>query len=161
MDTKLLHNILIYGHAVGGLAAFGIGCLILRPRQKGASLAFNSYLFALFMMVLLLVIVVLVDWNNLRNITRLVYSGLTLLALYTGMRGWQARQQLRNQKHGWRTAYIDHVGFTLISLFDGFVIVSALDLNAPGWVVGVIGVLGVVVGIGAINRFKKRAISDA
>ena len=50
---------------------------------------------------------------------------------------------------------IDHVGFVLISLFDGFAIVGALDLQAPGWLVAVIAVSAVGVGIYGINVQKK------
>ena len=50
---------------------------------------------------------------------------------------------------------IDHVGFVLISLFDGFAIVSALDLHAPGWLIAVIAVAAVGVGIYGINLRKK------
>lgn len=46
-------------------------------------------------------------------------------------------------------------GFVLISLFDGFAIVSALDLQAPGWLVAVIAVGAVGVGIYGINLRKK------
>jgi len=52
-------------------------------------------------------------------------------------------------------AVIDHIGFNLISLFDGFSIVSSLDLQAPGWLVAVIAVGAVALGIYAINLRKK------
>jgi hypothetical protein len=50
-----------------------------------------------------------------------------------------------------------HVGFTLISLWDGFVIVLAIDLGAPGWLVAVLAVLGVVVGIRSLRWAEGRA----
>jgi hypothetical protein len=46
------------------------------------------------------------------------------------------------------------VGFTLISLFDGFVIVGALDLGAPGCLVVLVGAAGVAAGILAMRRIK-------
>jgi hypothetical protein len=49
-------------------------------------------------------------------------------------------------REDWRTAYVESLGFTLIALFDGFVIVSAIDLGAPIWLVLGIGVLGVLAG---------------
>ncbi len=146
-----LHPVLIYGHAVGGLVAFGLGCLVLRPRKADA--VFHAYFVALWAMVLLLVAVVGVDWRELPPVSRLTYSGLTLLAFYTGFRGVQARRLLRHQTVGWKGDYIAHVGFTLISLFDGFVIVGALDMNAPSWLVGAVGVLGV----STVNYYKRAA----
>ena len=43
-------------------------------------------------------------------------------------------------------AYLDHIGFTLISLADGFAVVAAIRGGAPGWAVGVLAVGVVVVG---------------
>ena len=155
MTDSLLHTVLIYGHAVGGLVAFGLGCLVLRPRQQKESAVFRAYFVSLWVMVLLLALVVGADWAELPPVSRMTFGGLTLLALYTGLRGWQARRLLYNQTADWQGDYVSHVGFTLISLFDGFVIVGALDMNAPGWIVGAVGVLGVVVGISAINLVKS------
>jgi hypothetical protein len=36
-------------------------------------------------------------------------------------------------------------GFTLIALFDGFVLIGAFDLEAPLWLVVAVGVLGVLI----------------
>jgi hypothetical protein len=52
--------------------------------------------------------------------------------------------------------YIDDVGFVLISLFDGFVIVGAMDLGAPTAVVAVGGIISVVIGIRCIETVKSR-----
>lgn len=158
MSESVLHTVLIYGHAIGGLVAFGLGCLVLRPRKVGA--VFRAYFVALWVMVLLLVAVVGIDWRELPPVSRFTYGGLTLLALYTGFRGAQARRLLQERSVHWKGAYIGHVGFTLISLFDGFVVVGALDMNAPGWLVGAVGVLGVVVGVSAVNYYKRAARSS-
>ena len=155
MNESSMHTALIYGHALGGLVAFLLGCFVLRPTLKESAL-FRAYLVALWAMVLLLVAALGVTWGELPGASRSAYSALGLLALYTGVRGAQARRLLRNRTPGWRGVYVGHVGFTLISLFDGFVVVGALDLNAQGWVVGVVGVLGVVVGISVINYVKAR-----
>ena len=157
MTDSLLHTVLIYGHALGGLVAFGLGCLVLRPQQKESAVFrtyFRAYFVSLWAMVALLALVVGVDWAELQPVSRMTFGGLTLLALYTGLRGWQARRLLHRQTADWQGEYVGHVGFTLISLFDGFVIVGALDMNAPGWIVGTVGVLGVVVGVSAINLVK-------
>ena len=158
MTDSLLHTVLIYGHALGGLVAFGLGCLVLRPQRQEESAVFRAYFVSLWTMVALLALVVGVDWAALPPVSRVTFGGLTLLALYTGLRGWQARRllssQISSQTADWQSDYVGHVGFTLISLFDGFVIVGALDMNAPGWIVGTVGVLGVVVGISAINLVK-------
>ncbi|NJC69127.1 hypothetical protein HC031_05255 [Planosporangium thailandense] len=44
----------------------------------------------------------------------------------------------------------------LISLFDGFVIVSAIDLHARTWLVLIVAVGGVLAGIQSMKRVKTR-----
>ncbi len=67
-------------------------------------------------------------------------------------RAVQALTILTHQHQEDQLKVIGHVGFVPISLFDGFAIVSALDLHAPGWLVAV-GAVGV--GIYGINVRKK------
>ncbi len=60
-------------------------------------------------------------------------------------------------RHGddWRPRYLDDIGFILIALFAGFLII-ALDLGAPGWAVALTAVAGVVAGHRAMQRVKAR-----
>lgn len=150
-----MHTILILGHAVAGLVALVLGCLVLRP-QPARSLRFRSYLIALTAMLVLVVAVVAVDWAELGTGQRVTFTLLLLLGGYTVLRGVQARRALRRMPPGWRDRYVDHVGFTVISLFDGFAIVGAIDLRAPLPIVLAVGALGVATGILAINRVKRR-----
>lgn len=150
----MLHTLFIAVHAVSGTVAFAAGCLALRPPPRGEPPAFRLYLAALWLMVFFLVLVVALDLPTLDTVTRLVFGALTVLALYMGWRGWQAFQCLRRRDAGWAGTYIDDVGFTLIALFDGFIIIAALDLGAPVWLVVALGVLGVVGGRAAIDRMK-------
>jgi len=53
-------------------------------------------------------------------------------------------------------AYLDDIGFNLISLFDGFVIVAAIDLGAPVWLVVLGAIAAVVLGAQLIERAKRR-----
>lgn len=155
----MLHSALIAAHAVSGIAAFALGCLALRPRiqrVQGVSSTVRLYLGTLWLMVLLLLMVIAIDWSTLALGTRILYGALSVLALYTGWRGWQAVQNLRGRVAGWKGPYVDNLGFTLITLFDGFVIIAALDLHAPVWVAVVIGILGVVAGRLGVQKVKER-----
>ena len=86
--------------------------------------------------------------------------GVGATALFqSGPRSWRYPAYfgcLHRPRNGWRHKYIDDIGFTLISLFDGFVIVAAIDLNAPVWAIVLIAILGVVVGNWGIGRVKAR-----
>ncbi len=107
-------------------------------------------------MLLTLVTVVAWDLTSLSLKMLVVYVCLVLLAAYTFYRGYKAKKLIEGEAELRSTTYLDDVGFTLISLFDGFVIVSAIDLNAPGWLVGLIGTLGIWIGSQTINHIKKK-----
>jgi hypothetical protein len=153
----MLHTLLIAAHALGGTAAFAAGCLALRPPARGEPPTFRVYLGALWVMVLFLVLAVALDWGTLATVSRLLFGTLTVLAFYVGWRGWRAFQDVQRRGAGWTGPYLDDLGFTLIALFDGFVIIGALDLGSPVWLVVAIGVLGILVGRGAISRMKTLA----
>lgn len=155
----MLHNILIGIHAFGGSCQFVAGCLLLVPSFKVQT--HHRYLLSLFLIFLALMLVPLlaviaVDWPELETAERVIFPALGVLALYMAFRAFQAYQILSKGPTGWRKGFTDHVGFNLISLFDGFVIVTAINLGAPGWLVLVIAALGVAGGIWGINTLKKR-----
>lgn len=151
----MLHTILIILHAATAIAAFLLGVYVLRPPTEEVPLAFRAYLGSLWSMILFLILVVAVDWLGLDVLTRAVYAALTVLALYMGWRGWQALEALRHRGVGWQARYIDDTGFTLITLLTGFVIVSAIDLGAPAWLVVLLGALVVLAGRFGIQRAKE------
>jgi hypothetical protein len=108
-------------------------------------------------LVLFLILVVALDWARLDLTGHALYGTLTLLALYIGWRGWQALQHLRSPMGSWRADDIDDVGFTLIALFDGFIIISALDLGAPVWLTLGVAALGILTGRYAVQRVQETA----
>lgn len=155
----MLHTVMIALHAAGGVAAFVAGCLALFPPRDGrrARRLFGAYLGSLGLMLVFLLAAIAADWQQLSTAPRVVFGGLLVLALFMGWRALAARGLLRRRSGQWQVPYIGHVGFTLIALWDGFVVVSAIDLGAPGWLVGVLALLGVVVGNRALHRVKARA----
>jgi uncharacterized PurR-regulated membrane protein YhhQ (DUF165 family) len=157
----VIHYPLIIAPAACAIAAFVLGLSVVwRPAEQLTGL-FRAYLGALGLMVLFLVGAVVVDWPDLETVRRLVYAGLLALVAYTVWRGWQAALNLEQHHGAWRDAYVENVGFTLISLFDGFVMVSAIDLGSPIWLVVAIGVLGILVGRLGVLRLKARTTGPA
>lgn len=147
------HDVLIALHALAGVVCFGAGALSLRV-SAAQSWRFQVFVVSLAAMWLFLLGAVAVDWSGISAGTRWLYAGLLGLGLYMLWRGARARARLRTQGDGWRPRYIDDLGFTLISLFDGFVIVSAMDLSAPAWLVVIVAVAGVAASILAVRRIK-------
>jgi hypothetical protein len=75
-------------------------------------------------------------------------------------RAYRAWGRLRRPAPGGRAGYLDDLGFTLIALFGGFVIVAAVDLGLPAWLVAVIAVGGIAGGIQAMKQVKTRLSAD-
>ena len=153
----MLHQLLIAVHAACALASFVFGLAVITRPPEPSSAIFRGYLATLTLMVVFLVAVVLADWSGLDLVKQMVFLSLLLLAGYTGWRGWHAARVVQARRGPWRNAYIDDVGFTLIALFDGFVIVTALDLGAPTWLVIAVGALGIVAGRYGVVRTKQRS----
>jgi hypothetical protein len=122
-----VHTAMIVLHAAAGVLAFVAGCLVLRPPDAGprAQRLFQVYLVSLGSMVVFLVGAMAAHWRELGTTEQVVYGGLLLLGLFMVWRAMAAGSVLRRRGDGWRLPYMEHVGFTLIALWDGFVIVLA------------------------------------
>jgi hypothetical protein len=157
----MIHVILIVLHATFATLGFVLGCLLLaRLPEAATSRRFVVYSLSIWVAMLLLFTVVIVDWSELDLIKRIAFTGLSGLGVYLLWRTERARAALRARRDGWRPRFIGHVGFVLISLFDGFCIVTAIDLHLPPVLIAVIAVLGVLAGIWAIRRATKREIAN-
>ncbi|GHO83777.1 hypothetical protein [Dictyobacter formicarum] len=149
------HLLMIIFHATSATAAFIVGLALLfqrdllRQRQLAMALVVLLILLEIF-----LILAILSHLTSLAMVQQIVFGGLGLLGLYMIWRALQALVLLRQAPDN-QGAVMDHVGFNLISLFDGFAIVSAIDLQAPGWLVAIIAIGAVALGIYAINSRKK------
>ncbi len=101
----------------------------------------------LILMGVFLVIAIFSHLTSLSAIKQLIFGGLVILLIYMIWRAVQAVTVLTRQQPEDQLKVVDHVGFVLISLFDGFAIVSAIDLHAPGWLIAIIAVGAVAIGI--------------
>ena len=147
----MAHAVLITLHATAGVIAFGTGCAALR---RGGY--FTAYLWSLMAMVGFLALAVGVDWPTLSTPERGVFTAFIALGGYVVWRAEQARRLRRATDPVARARLTDHVGFGLVALFDGFVVILALDIGAPGWVATGAGIAGVAGGHHAIDSVKRR-----
>ena len=155
-----IHTLSIVVHALSGIGAFIIGVVLLFQSNTLRQLQLGvAFLVLLILLEVFLVIAILSHVTSLPGMTQIIFGGLSILGLYMIWRAVQALSVLREQP-GNQGAVIDHVGFSLISLFGGFAIISAIDLQAPGWLVAVIAVGAVALGIYAINVRKKTMLMD-
>lgn len=154
-----MHTTMIVLHAAAGVTAFAAGCLALSPPPAGRRVhrLFPLYLASLWLMVVFMLGAMATHWRQLTAAEQVIFGGLLLLGLFMAWRAWAAWRLLGRREGAWRLPYMEHVGFTLIALWDGFVIVLAIDLGAPVWLVVVLAVLGVVAGNRALHRAEARA----
>jgi hypothetical protein len=148
----VLHSLLITAHAACATAALALGLAATLRRTEPI---FGAYLATLSLMLLFLVLLVVIDWAGLDDARRGTFAALLMLAAYTAWRGWHATRAVSTG------GFIDDVGFTLIALFDGFVIVSAIDIGIPLWMIPAVGILGVLLGILGVHWLKRRAVNEA
>jgi hypothetical protein len=155
----MLHALLIGLHTAAATISFISGCLVLRPRTGWRRYPVYLHIFegSLIAAVVFVILVIGVDWRSLAVTPRAVYSGLVLLGLYMVWRALAAGKCWRRESQGWRAAYINHVGFVLISLFDAFVIVLLIVLTVPAWAVTAVAILAVGAGSWVVRRVQAEA----
>src|SRR5712692_3306811 len=155
----MAHLIMIVLHATAAALCFILGALTLVPHLSHHSRLTLStyYVGTLIAMIVFLAGAILAHVGQLEALQRGIFAGLFVLSLYMLFRGTRGRTVLRMQHDGWWPIYVDHIGFTLISLFEGFIIVSGIDLGAPGWLTAIVAVLGEVVGSRVLHGLQTPA----
>ena len=159
MDLQSVHTALILLHAATATVAFFAGCLLIfSPTYISNQRLFNLYIWMLGGMVVLLADAIFIYWSEYSDLERIIFPALLGLGIFMFLNARIAGGLLKEGKKNWKTGYIESIGFTLISLFEGFIIVSGLNSGVQGWLVAVIAILGVVAGRWVIAYAKQRAI---
>jgi hypothetical protein len=143
----MVHDTLIAVHAVAGTVALVAGVVLV-----GWGRLFALWFWSLMMMAVALAAAVTIGWGSEPAGTNGVFLGLLALAAFMVARAVQARRWRPGPGTAPSARFLDAVGFTLISLFDGFVIVAVLTRGGPAWLAITVGVLGVLVGRSAVHR---------
>lgn len=142
-------------HAVFAVLCFITGLAIISPeRVKRQMWLLPAFIISLGGLIVFMVAAMVAHWYDISDTERIAFSGLVVLGLYMLYRGLRARTRLLNKIAD--EDYINDVGFILISLFNGFIIVALIDLHAPAWMVIAGAVIGVVVGSKGIALAKRR-----
>jgi hypothetical protein len=149
------HTIFITVHAV----AAGIALLAGGVAIAGRSL-FRTYLWSLVAMEVFLVLAIAEEWGVIDVATRVLFAAFAALGLYMVWRADQARRIQPSGSAGPSASYVAHVGFTLVALFDAFIVILVLDLGAPGWLVAAAGVLIAVAGHFALRALRERLVDS-
>ncbi len=144
----MLHTTLIVLHAVAGLVALVAGGAAVRDGRF-----FDLYLWSLAGTALFLALAVGAGWAAVDAGGRALFAAFTALA---AVMVWRAVLARRIRPAGAPSAaYVEHVGFTLVALFDAFAVIAVLDAGAPVWLVVATGVVVAVAGHFALRRAKR------
>jgi hypothetical protein len=87
-----------------------------------------------------------------------LFAALSALGAVMVWCGAQARRIAASSRTRWSARELDQIGFTLVALLDAFVVIAALDLGAPGWLLGVVAVAVAGMGHAWITRLKGRLV---
>lgn len=157
MGAAQLRYIFITLHAASGIISFfaGLSLLFLTIHIANKKL-FNLYFWSLTGLIIFLAGAIIAYWTYYTNSERIIFSSLFGLGIYMLYRARNARQLLMTQGSNWKHGYISHIGFTLISLFDGFIIVTVINSGGPGWLVALFAIVGILVGNRAIALAQRR-----
>ncbi len=147
------HTIFITVHTVTATLALLAGSVALR---HGA--LFGTYLWSLVGMEVFLVLAIAAEWLELPAGTRVLFTAFALLGVVIVWRATRARSIRPSRTVPPSARYVEHVGFTLVALFDAFIVILVLNAGAPGWLVVAVGVLIAVVGHFALREAKARLV---
>lgn len=146
--------LMIIMHSISGVIAFITGLAILSPKRlKKHTWLLPTFLISLAGLIVFVVGAMISHWYDISPTEQVIFTGLVGLAIYILYRGVHARSLLHQQQVP--ENYIDDIGFILISLFNGFIIVALIDLGAPAWLVVVGAVLATVLGSRRIKSAKQ------
>jgi hypothetical protein len=145
-------------HVAGGVLGLLLGGFALHPPRthRFRLLLRRAYAAAILVLAVFLVATVLVDWPGLAAIQRIVFAVLVGLAAFIVARVFLANRAARLQPTGWEAAYMNHIYFSYISLWEGFFIVGLLDLGAPPWLIGAVAVGVVILGAVLFSAYRRR-----
>jgi hypothetical protein len=119
----------------------------------------RAYLASLVALLVFLVATVAADWPRLDPTQRVVFVGPIGLAAVIAARGLQAFRIARQRPRGWEVAYMEHIYFTCITLWEGF-IVGLIGRGASPMVVAAVGVGLVIVGANRFDRYKAQILAS-
>lgn len=149
------HTIFITVHAVTAGIAMLAGCVAIGHRAL-----FGTYLWSLVAMEVFLVLAVIEEWTVIDVAAQVVFVGFAVLGLFMLWRADQARRIRPTESRGPSASYIAHMGFTLVALFDAFIVILVLNLGAPVWLVAAVGVLLAVVGHFMIHLVRDKLVGS-
>jgi hypothetical protein len=152
-----MRDIFIAVHSVAGVVAFGLAYSLLLPRNEAVASrpstrrAAAALVMAMSIVVVSLAGAIIVDWADLAAAARVAFPALAVLGIVMTARAERARRISAERPVRIRQL-VQEVGFVLVGLVDGLLVVFALELGAPTVVLVVLGAGIAAVGHLTIGR---------
>jgi hypothetical protein len=157
MNTWFL---LIAAHTVVATVCFIAGLYLLFPNKaKYQGWVMGTFISTLLLMNVFMIGATLAHWLTIPVAQRITFLALAALGLYMFYRSLQAGRLYYKNRFG--AGYFDAIGFVLIGLFDGFAIVSLLDLKMPVWIFISGGVIAIFLGRYFVTKAKHHFLADS
>ncbi len=101
------------------------------------------------------------EWAGLDTATRVLFGAFAVLGMFMVWRGWQAGRLRPGRSKRPSRRYVAHIGFTLIALFDAFVVIAVLNAGADVWLVVAAGLAVAVAGHFTMRAIARRVTEPA
>lgn len=143
------HTVLIALHALSGAVALMTGLVAHRGRAL-----FETYLWSLVATVIFLALAVVEEWSRLDAAAQVLFAAFTGLGVVMVWLATRARGLPLSPR------YVSLVGFTVVALFDAFIVITVLNVGAPVFLVVASGVLVAIGGHFVLRAINARLLSE-
>ena len=152
---------LVIIHTSSGVAGLITGLAVLAPPRAGDGRGWLRWAYLLCVAILLATMIALIvlDWDGLDIAARVTFLGLAALAAFMLARILAARREAAVRSADWQGRYMRHIEFTYIALWEGFVILPALNLPLPQVSVPVVAVGVFLVLHTLLGRYRARVLA--
>lgn len=154
----MLRTVLVIVHVASGVGGLLLGLAVFRPRPGRPDLAGMTYLVLIALLLGSLSGLIALDWAELEPGARIAFVALAGLGVVMLFRMCRAAAESVAATPGWQDRYIDHVFFTYIALWIGFLVLPALNLPYPAVAVPVVAGGVLATGLFAVARYKRRVL---
>jgi hypothetical protein len=149
----MLYDVLSFLHAATGAIAFIAGVVAL----DGKKAAYRVFFLNLIASMLFMVAAISDGWARLSDVAQVVYLALGVLGGYLLFRAGHAGNELSERyDEDWQDRYVSDIGFTLVGQGVGFVLVVAMDLRLPAWLVAVVTAASIAGGAEAFRLWRRQ-----
>jgi peptidoglycan/LPS O-acetylase OafA/YrhL len=156
-----MRTALVVIHASAGLGGLVTGLAALSPPRPIDNRRWLRRLYLACIAILLasMVALVTIDWNGVDTGARAGFAALSALGGVMVYRLARAHREASRGEANWQERYIGHVYFTYISLWEGFVILPALNLPFPQLSVPLVAVAVLLIGHALLARHNARILA--